>query len=102
MDDPDIGPVSRAAATEAWRIAKAIGIKLDVEDPVKHVRAFGARMPNAKPSALQDHEGHRISEIDVINGAIPREALKVGQEAPVNQTLVGLVKVKERQWSGQN
>jgi 2-dehydropantoate 2-reductase len=99
MDDPYIGPMTRAAATEAWEVARAAGIRINVEDPVEHVRAFGAHMPAAKPSALLDHEARRVSEIEVINGAIPREAKKIGLKAPVNETLVALVKVRERQWN---
>lgn len=98
MDDPQMGPVSRAAATEAWAVAKASGIAVAVSDPVAHVRAFGAGMPNAKPSALLDHEARRVSEIDVINGAVPRQGARVGVEAPVNATLTAVVKSVERSW----
>jgi 2-dehydropantoate 2-reductase len=96
MDDPDMGPVSRAAAVEAWRVARALGIPVAVEDPVDHVRKFAAGMPDARPSLLQDHEQRRRSEIDVINGAVPRAAAKLGIEAPVNSTLVALVQQRER------
>ncbi|MEO3430430.1 2-dehydropantoate 2-reductase [Pelagibius sp. CAU 1746] len=96
MEDPDIGPISRAAATEAWEVARAAGVALTVEDPVAHVRTFGAAIPNAKPSLLLDFEAGRRGEIDFINGAIPREAARLGRQAPVNATLVGLVRFKER------
>lgn len=99
MDDPEMGPVSRAAAKEAWRVAFASDIALDVADPVEHVRAFGAAMPDAKPSALLDHEAHRVSEIDFINGAVPRQGARVGVDAPVNTTLTALVKAVERRWA---
>ncbi|OBK48794.1 ketopantoate reductase family protein [Mycobacterium kubicae] len=99
MDDPHLGPVSRAAATEAWAVARASGIAIAVTDPVAHVRAFGAGMPDAKPSALLDHEARRRSEIDVINGAIPRQGARVGVEAPVNATLTAVVTAIERQWA---
>jgi 2-dehydropantoate 2-reductase len=98
MDDPEMGHVSRAAATEAWTVAKASGIAVAVSDPVAHVRAFGAGMPNAKPSALLDHEVRRVSEIDVINGAVPRQGARVGVDAPVNATLTAVVKSVERSW----
>lgn len=97
-DDPDVGPVSRAAATEAWNVAQASGIAVTVTDPVAHVRAFGAQVPAAKPSALLDHEAHRVSEIDVINGAVVRQAERVGVPVPVNTTLTALVRFIERQW----
>ena len=96
MDDPEIGPVSRAAAVEALRVARACGIAVQVEDAVAHVRAFGQRVADAKPSVLLDHEKRRFSEIDVINGAIPRQASRVGLDAPVNATLTALVKQRER------
>ena len=96
MDDPDLGPTSRAAAIEGWEIARARGINIDIDDPVDHVRAFAARMPAAKPSMLLDFEAGRASEIDYINGAIPREAARADLKAPVNETLTRLVRIKER------
>jgi 2-dehydropantoate 2-reductase len=96
MNDAHVGPVSRAAAEEAWRVAKARGIALSFEDPVAHVRDFAARMPDAKPSVLLDIEAGRASEVGAINGAIPREAAKVGMTAPVNATLTGLVRALEQ------
>ncbi|MCV7113545.1 2-dehydropantoate 2-reductase, partial [Mycolicibacterium setense] len=92
----------RAAATEAWAVARASGIAVAVTDPVAHARAFGAAMPNAKPSALLDHEARRASEIDVINGAVGRHGARVGVPTPVNTTLTALVKSVERQWSAVN
>jgi len=99
MDDPEMGPVSRAAATEAWTVARASGIAIAVADASAHVRAFGAQMPDAKPSALLDHEARRVSEIDVINGAVPRQGARVGVAAPVNATLTAVVSAIERQWA---
>ncbi len=96
MDDPDMGPISRAAAQEAWTVARALGVAIKVDDPIKLVRDFAAAMPAAKPSLLQDHENRRPSEIEVINGAVQRGAEKVGLQTPVNATLVALVKLRER------
>ncbi|MBS9535957.1 2-dehydropantoate 2-reductase [Mycobacterium sp. M1] len=98
LEDPDLGPVSRAAAVEVWTVARESGIAITVADPVAHVRAFAAQMPAAKPSALLDHEAHRVSEIDVINGAVVRYAARVGVPVPVNTTLTALVKSVERHW----
>jgi 2-dehydropantoate 2-reductase len=96
MDDPDVGPISRAAATEAFEVARALGIALGFEDPVAHVRAFAGRMPLAKPSVLLDVEAGRPSEVGVINGAVVREAARAGVPAPVNDTLTRLVLALER------
>lgn len=95
MDDPDMSIVSQAAAIEAWEIARALGISIDVQDPVAHVRAFAARIPDAKPSVLLDLERGRKSEVEFINGAIPREASKCKMRAPVNEVLTALVKQRE-------
>lgn len=96
MDDPEMGAISRAAAEEAWRVGLANGVAITVKDPIEHALAFGRSVRHAKPSMLQDHEHRRPSEIDVINGAVPREAAKVGASAPVNMVLTNLVKQRER------
>ena len=95
MSDPELGPISGAAAKEAWAVARALDIAIAVEDPVVTAREFAERMPNARPSALLDIESGRRSEVDVINGAVPREAAKIGLSAPVNETLTRLVKALE-------
>lgn len=100
MDDPEIGPISRAAATEAWTVAKARGVAVTVTDPIAHVRAFGASVPKAKPSLAQDFDRGRRGEIDMINGAIPREAAKAGLTAPVNATLSALIRQREAGFAG--
>jgi len=95
MQHPHVGGVSRAAAREAFEVARALGIALRFDDPEREVRDFAARMPNAKPSVLLDLEAGRPSEVDVINGAIPTQAARVGMQAPVNQTLTALVQTLE-------
>lgn len=99
MDDPEIGPLGCAAATEAREVARALGIALDIADPVAHVRAFAARIPDAKPSLLLDLEAGRPSEIDYINGAVAREASRIGLDAPVNTTLTRLVRFRQARLS---
>jgi len=55
-------------------LAKARGIRVEIDDPVAYVRDFGSKIPNARPSMLLDHLAGRMSEIDFINGAIPPAA----------------------------
>lgn len=95
LADPDASSVSFACATEAYEVARALGIKVEITDPVAYVRAFGEKIPHARPSLLLDHMAKRRSEIDVINGAVPREAAKVGLTAPVNTTIVALARARE-------
>jgi 2-dehydropantoate 2-reductase len=96
MNDPDLSKVSAAGAAEGYAVAKAKGVKLGFTDPVAYVRDFGSKIPNARPSVLLDLMAKRLSEIDVINGSIPRVGKQVGVAAPVNETITALVKAKER------
>jgi 2-dehydropantoate 2-reductase len=96
IDHPDAWAVAAGCATEAHRVARARGVAVDVADPVRYVADFGRRIPGARPSMLLDHLARTRSEIDVINGAIPREAAAVGLEAPVNATVAALVRARER------
>ena len=95
MADADAWPIASGCAAEAYRVARAKGIRLDFEDPVAYVHDFGAKIPGARPSMLLDHMAGRRSEIDAINGAIPPEALALGLEAPYNTLVSALVRAKE-------
>jgi 2-dehydropantoate 2-reductase len=97
MKDPDMSRVSSDAAAEAFEVARACGVKLGFDDPVKYIREFGAKIPGARPSILLDLLAKRRTEVDVINGAIPRVATTVGMDAPVNDMITALVHVRERQ-----
>jgi 2-dehydropantoate 2-reductase len=77
-------------------VSRKKGIRLGFDDPVAYVRDFGSKIPNARPSVLLDLLLRRKSEIDVINGSIPRVAKTLGMEAPVNEAVTALVSAKER------
>ena len=46
-------------------------MRLDVGDPIEHIRKLGGKIPNARPSMLLDHDAGRRSEVEAINGSIP-------------------------------
>jgi 2-dehydropantoate 2-reductase len=92
---PSAWSVAAACAHEAFQVARAKGITLDFDDPVRYVREFGQKIPGARPSMLLDHLAGRPAEVDNINGAIPREGAKVGVATPVNSVVVALLKGKE-------
>lgn len=93
--NPSAWSIASTCATEAFHVARAKGIALDFDDPVRYVKAFGEKIPNARPSMLLDHLAGRRAEVDNINGAIPREGAKVGIATPVNSLVVALLKAKE-------
>jgi 2-dehydropantoate 2-reductase len=92
---PSAWSIAAACAHEAFQVARAKGIALDFDDPVRYVREFGQKIPGARPSMLLDHLAGRPAEVDNINGAIPREGAKVGVATPVNSVVVALLKGKE-------
>lgn len=94
LDDAAAWHVASGCAQEAYDVARARGITLGFDDPVAYVRAFGEKIPDARPSMLLDLLAGRPCEIDVINGAIPPAAREVGLAARVNETVTALVKAK--------
>jgi 2-dehydropantoate 2-reductase len=98
--DPDAWAIASGCASEAWQVARALHIAVDIDDPVTHVRAFGLRIPNARPSMLLDLLAGRRGEIDVINGAVPVQAAKVGLRAPYNEVVSALVRQRESSLHG--
>jgi 2-dehydropantoate 2-reductase len=94
LDDPAAWQVASRCAQEAYDVARARGVALGFDDAVAYVRAFGEKIPDARPSMLLDLLAGRPCEIDAINGAIPPAAREVGLSAPVNETVTALVRAK--------
>lgn len=95
MADPDAWRVARGCAEEAIAVAAAMGVVLQVGDPVEHIRRLGGKIPEARPSMLLDHRAGRRGEVEAINGAIPRLGRSCGVPTPVNDTVVALIKARE-------
>ncbi len=96
LDNGEASEVSARCATEAFEVARARGIPTDFDDPVAYTRAFGAKIPGARPSMLLDYLAGRRCEIDAINGAIPGAGAEVNVEAPANVVVSSLVRFKQR------
>lgn len=94
LRDPYAWQVASACAAEAYAVARARGVRVEVDDAVAYARAFGERIPDARPSLLLDVLAGRPTEIDVINGAISPAAREVGLAAPVNDVVSALVRAK--------
>lgn len=80
---------------ETVSVAAAAGIVIDRERIVTTVDAALREHAHHKASMLQDREHGRLTEIDMINGAIAREGARLGVPTPVGETLTDLVKVIE-------
>ena len=83
-------------ATETVATARAQGLDIDLAERLAKVHNVLANGGVGKPSMLQDIEGRRKTEIDVINGAVVKAAREVGIDVPVNRALVALILGLER------
>ena len=101
LADPDASLISATCATEAFEVATAKGIPLDFDDPVAYTRAFGSKIPEARPSMHLDVLAGRRCEIDAINGAIPPAAAEEGLTAPANVVVASLIRANETKVHGR-
>jgi 2-dehydropantoate 2-reductase len=110
-------PAGKEAALAVWREGYDVGIAQNIEldevlgvpaealvvrTPGDEERADGAlrvAMDQAgatKASMLQDLEGGRKTEVDVINGAVVEKGREFGVETPLNARVVELMHAMER------
>jgi 2-dehydropantoate 2-reductase len=74
-------------------------LKIDREERIATIRNLIAGGGAGKASMLQDVEAQRKTEIEVVNGAIVREAGRLGLAVPLNRAMVALVNGLERSWT---
>jgi 2-dehydropantoate 2-reductase len=92
LSQPDTRELLSEVATEAEFVAYHNGVRLPYPDPIEAVEQVARNTAANYSSMLQDVLSGRPTEIDAINGAIVREAEKVGIPTPVNRVLWHLVK----------
>ena len=86
----------RVLLGEVVAVARAQGIPLDFDERWEAITGLLGRLaPTAKGSMLQDVENQRVTEIDVINGAVVDAGKKFNVATPCNQTMVWMVKSLE-------
>ncbi len=83
---------------EAVSVARARGIPLSYDDPLATVCDVARKTGANRSSMLQDFDKRRPSEIEVMNGAIVREAAGVGIPVPVNATITRVIRAMEGTW----
>lgn len=86
----------RELLREVIAVAKAQNIPLEFDERWEAITGLLKRCaPNAKSSMLQDVEKGRITEIDVINGAITEAGQRLGTPTPYSDAMVKLIKSLE-------
>ena len=87
-----------AVTAEAVTVARALGYKIELEERFERIHAVLAGAGAGKPSMLQDVEGRRKTEIEVVNGAVVKAAQELGVDVPLNRACVALIHGLERSW----
>jgi len=97
----DLGHLVRALMDEGKAVAAAAGVELH-EDPWE-MNVLATRRGSAHyPSMLEDVEARRPTEIELITGALVREAERLGVAVPLHSALLRLIRAKEASWGQAN
>jgi 2-dehydropantoate 2-reductase len=84
---PSAVRILEEAAREVAAVARAAGISLEEGEPEAPARRVAEATAENLSSMLQDVRRGVETEVDAINGAVEREALRFGIAAPVNRIL---------------
>lgn len=97
LDYPETLGLMEALVSEAVEVAKRKGIRIE-GNPIEKVKTVAEATRENRSSMGQDFDYKRKTEIDAINGAVVREAERLGISVPYNQMITDLVKVIERRF----
>jgi len=95
LDYPETMRLMEALVSEAVEVARRKEIQID-ENPMNSVKGVIEATRENRCSMGQDLDYKRRTEIDAINGAVVREAERLGIFVPFNQTITNLVKAIEK------
>jgi 2-dehydropantoate 2-reductase len=94
----DLGHLVHDLIEEGKAVAAAVGVELH-DDPWE-MNVLATRRGSAHyPSMLEDVQARRRTEVDLITGALVREAERHGIDAPLHTALCRLIKAKEESYS---
>jgi 2-dehydropantoate 2-reductase len=94
----DLGYLVRDLVDEGKAVAAAAGVELH-DDPWEMNVLATQRGHRHFPSMLEDVEARRPTEVELINGALVREAQRHGVPVPLQTALYRLVKAREASYS---
>jgi 2-dehydropantoate 2-reductase len=95
----DLGHLVRDLVDEGKAVAAAAGVELH-DDPWEMNVLATQRGHRHFPSMLEDVEARRPTEVELINGALVREAERHSVPVPLQTALYRLVKAREARYSG--
>ncbi len=95
LDHPETLRMMEGLVSEAVAVARKKGIAIE-GNPFETVKAVAEATRENRCSMGQDLDNRRKTEIDVINGAVVREAERLGMAVPYNQMITDLIKVIEK------
>jgi 2-dehydropantoate 2-reductase len=94
----DLGGLVRDLVDEGKAVAAAAGVELH-DDPWEMNVLATQRGHRHFPSMLEDVEAQRPTEVELINGALVREAERHGVSVPLQTAVYRLVKAREASYS---
>jgi 2-dehydropantoate 2-reductase len=94
----DLGNLVHDLMDEGKAVAAAAGIELH-DDPWQMNVLATQRGSAHYPSMLEDVQARRRTEVELITGALVREAVRAGVPAPLHTALYRLIKAKEESYS---
>jgi 2-dehydropantoate 2-reductase len=94
----DLGHLVRDLVDEGKRVAEAAGVQLH-DDPWEMNVLATKRGSAHYPSMLEDVKARRPTEVELINGALVREAERCGVPAPLHTALYRLMKAREASYT---
>ena len=97
-DVGDLGHLVHELVDEGKRVAAAAGVELH-DDPWE-MNVLATRRGHAHfPSMLEDVEAGRPTEVELINGALVRQARQHGVEVPMHDAVYALVRGREASYA---
>jgi len=95
LEDVGVNETARDLIAEGVAIARLHGLDLTEEEMVERTMSVALRTRRNVSSMYQDIRRKRRTEVDSINGAICAKAEEMGSKAPLNRTMVRLIKALE-------
>jgi 2-dehydropantoate 2-reductase len=92
VENADARAVMAQAARETAAVAKGLGVELAFDDPAARAVEVAQATAANYSSTLQDVMRGTPNELDMINGGVVREGMRLGIPTPVNEALLSLAR----------